>query len=230
MYLPDTKKIVKQLYLHEAKVPGVCGWRTRHEDRSLSGRLPWLSAAVLTWRERWSDRAEPGWMGCKQGVRGALLEAAGLSLPAVPCRTELPRPPYYSLLQKNSSRLNEKSFPGGEAGDQLVTSSSSTIMAAVRRRNKLLNGGQVSSTDARAASLEMMKNLGRTWGSSGQNCCTAAAMAALRSFNSRCKGPFVIWSVVCGGMKQCWIKLPGRPWAKIPLIVNSNVFEYESND
>lgn len=29
---------------------------------------------------------EPGWMGCKQGVRGALLEAAGLSLPAVPCR------------------------------------------------------------------------------------------------------------------------------------------------
>lgn len=54
-------------------------------------------------------------MGSKQGVRGALLEAAGLSLPAVPCRAQPPRPSYYSLLQQNSSRLNEKSFPGGEA-------------------------------------------------------------------------------------------------------------------
>lgn len=61
------------------------------------------------------SRAEPAWIGCKQGVRGALLKAAGLSLPAFPCRAQLPRPPYYSLLQQNSSRLNEKSFPGGEA-------------------------------------------------------------------------------------------------------------------
>lgn len=93
-------------------------------------------------------------MGCKQGVREALLEAAGLSLPAVPCRAEPPRPPYYSLLQKNSSRLNEKSFPGGEAGDQLVTSSTSTIMAAaVRGRNKLLDSRAVRSADALAALL-----------------------------------------------------------------------------
>lgn len=97
------------------------------------------------------SQAEPGWMGCKQGVRAALLEAAGLSLPAVPCRAELPRPPYYSLLQKNSSGLNEKSFPGGEAGDQLVTSSTSTIMAAVRGRNKLLNSRGSCLADALAA-------------------------------------------------------------------------------
>lgn len=90
-------------------------------------------------------------MGCKQGVRGALLEAAGLSLSAVPCRAEPPRPPYYSLLQKNSSGLNEKSFPGGEVGDQLVTSSASSIMAAVRERNKLLNR-PVRLADALAAS------------------------------------------------------------------------------
>lgn len=124
------------------------------EEKSLSGGLCWLSAADLKWSEWRSEpsRAEPGWMGCKQGVRGALLEAAGLSLPAVPCRAELPRPPYYSLLQKNSSRLNEKSFPGEEAGDQLVTSSSSSIMAAVRGRNKLLNSRPVRSADALAAS------------------------------------------------------------------------------
>lgn len=62
------------------------------------------------------SRAEPACTGCKQGVRGALLEAAGLLLPAVPCRALSSWPPYYSLLQQNSSRL-----PGGEAGDQLVT-------------------------------------------------------------------------------------------------------------
>ena len=111
-------------------------------------------AALMTAVERAEpSRAEPGWMGCKQGVRGALLEAAGLSLPAVPCRAEPPRPPYYSLLQKNSSRLNEKSFPGGEAGDQLVTSSSTAaIMAAVTGRNKLVSGRAVRPADALAAS------------------------------------------------------------------------------
>lgn len=124
-----------------------------HKDRSLSGGLHCLSSLDLKWREWWCEpsQAEPGWMGCKQGVRGALLEAAGLSLSAVPCRAEPPRPPYYSLLQKNSSGLNEKSFPGGEAGDQLVTSSASSIMAAVRERNKLLNR-LVRLADALAAS------------------------------------------------------------------------------
>lgn len=54
--------------------------------------------------------------------------------------------------RKTAARLNEKSFPGGEAGDQLVTSSASSIMAAVRERNKLLNIRRVRSADALAAS------------------------------------------------------------------------------
>ncbi len=175
------------------------------------------------------SRAEPGWMGGKQGVRGALLEAAGLSLPAVPCRAEPPRPPYYSLLQKNSSRLNEKSFPGGEAGDQLVTSSTSTIMAAVRVRNKLPNSRGVRSADAFAAlqyHFKMMESFRWTSGSAGQNYCTAAAAVALRSSNrllQRSKFNLVSRRNTWGGrlgvqvQGQVQIELPGVPLRSLPI-------------
>lgn len=124
------------------------------------------------------SRAEPGWMGCKQGVRGALLEAASLSLPAVPCRAEPPRPPYYSLLPKNSSGLNEKSFPGGEAGDQLVTSSTSAIAAAERSGAAAEQSGALTRpTPSQIYSdFKMMESFMWTSGTKGQNYYTAAAV------------------------------------------------------
>lgn len=70
-----------------------------------------------------ASRAEPSWaglMGCKQGVRAALLEAAGLSLPAVPRRAAPPRPPYYSLLQKTAAD-KWKELPGRRGRDQLCS-------------------------------------------------------------------------------------------------------------
>ena len=47
----------------------------------------WVGELMTAVERAEPSRAEPSWMGCKQGVRGALLEAAGLSLPAVPLQS-----------------------------------------------------------------------------------------------------------------------------------------------
>lgn len=116
--------------------------------------------------------------GCKQGVSGALLELAGLSLSAVPYRAEPPRPPYYSLLQQNSSRLNEKNFPGGETEDQVVTTScTSSVKTPVKRRKN----PRTAESGPFQGSLHCFKMnskwqiLTRTLGIAEQNYCTAAA-------------------------------------------------------
>lgn len=141
------------------------------------------------------SRAEPGSMGCKQGVRGALLEAAGLSLPAAPRGTS-GSATLLQFITENSSRLNERASQE-ENADQLVTSCTSTV--------RLRASTKLRPTHALAASQRRQQISGGLWGARTKllpSCRSSGHLTGCGGFNlvsgGKTRGPPALQGPITG--------------------------------